>query len=278
MYDYFLGGSHNFAVDRQAARQALAHMPGLPAVLHANRAFLRRAVRQMVEAGVRQFLDLGSGIPAVGNVHEIAQQVDPTISVVYVDVDPVAFAVAETILAGNPYATMIQADLRDTDRVLADPAVHRLLDLDRPLGVLMVAVLHLVPDCDDPAGILDRLHDAVAPGSYLAVSHMCPEERQTPAGMREARDAYARSGNPLHPRTYEQVEALLSGWRMQPPGLVACPQWRPDPDTEPLDPTVTYPGLAALVRKHSPARPEATRRTGTTAGQQGVVPRSRQRS
>jgi S-adenosyl methyltransferase len=249
MYDFILGGSRNLAVDRAAAEQALTQMPDLPRVLRANRAFLARVVRTMVDLGIRQFLDLGSGIPTVGNVHEIAQRHDPSIRVVYVDLDPIAVLTADEVLAGNPNVTMIRADLRHPERVLADGEVRRLIDLSRPVGILLVGVLHLIPDADDPAGILDYLYEAVAPGSYLALSHMSPSERQTPAGMREAQRTYQQSGNPLHPRRSDEIETLLCDWQPEPPGLVACPHWRPDPDTEPLNPDVTFPGYAALTRK-----------------------------
>jgi len=249
MYDFILGGSRNLAVDRAAAEQALTQMPDLPRVLRANRAFLGRVVRNMVDVGIRQFLDLGSGIPTVGNVHEIAQRHDPGIRVVYVDLDPIAVLTADEVLAGNPNVTMIRADLRHPERVLADAEVRRLIDLTRPVGVLLVGVLHLIPDEEDPAGILDYLYEAVAPGSYLALSHMSPSERQTPAGMREAQRTYQQSGNPLHPRRSDEIEELLRDWQPEPPGLVACPHWRPDPDTEPLNSEVTFPGYAALTRK-----------------------------
>ncbi|MBT8226798.1 MAG: hypothetical protein HKP61_17235, partial [Dactylosporangium sp.] len=207
MYDFLLGGSRNFAADRAAAGRAVTQMPDLPAVLRANRAFLGRVVRHLLAAGVRQFLDLGSGIPTVGNVHEIAHRHDPTVRVVYVDLDPVAVLTADEILAGDPYTAVVRADLRRPDLILDHPDVRRLIDLDHPVAVLMVAVLHLVPDAEDPAGILDHLHQVLPAGSYLALSHMSPPERQTPAGMSEAQRTYARSGNPLYPRRLDQIEA-----------------------------------------------------------------------
>jgi SAM-dependent methyltransferase len=144
MYDFILGGTRNFPVDRDAARQAMAQMPDLARILRANRAFLGRAVRSMQALGIRQFLDLGSGIPGVGNVHDIAQRVDPGARVVYVDNDPVAVLAADESLVGNPNATMIHADLRQVDAVLGDPEVTRLLEHTAPVGVLLVGVLYLV--------------------------------------------------------------------------------------------------------------------------------------
>jgi SAM-dependent methyltransferase len=253
MSDYLLGGRHHSVVDRAAASQALAQMPDLPSVLGANWSFARRAVRHLVDRGIRQFLDLGSGVPTVGNVHQTARRADPTSRVVYVDADPVAAPCAETILDDGPAAAMVRGDLRNLDGILADPTLRAMVDLDRPIGVILVGVLHLIAD---PAELVAQLYRAVAPGSYLALSHLCPEERQTPRGMRQARAVYLQSGNPLYPRTLHQIEALLSGWRLEPPGLVASPQWRPDPGTEPLNPHVTFPFLVGLAYKPIP-RPGA---------------------
>src|SRR5689334_8693366 len=171
MYDYFLGGSHNFAVDRKAAAAVLAAVPGIRALARQNRNFLRRAVQYLAHQGVRQFLDLGSGIPTVGNVHEIAQRDAPGSRVVYVDIEPVAVSHSRTLLEDNPDTAVAQLDLRRPDQVLDSPEVRDLLDLTRPVAVLAVAVLHFLPDSDDPAGVLARYRDAVAPGSRLVVSH-----------------------------------------------------------------------------------------------------------
>jgi hypothetical protein len=203
----------------------------------------------MLTVGIRQFLDLGSGIPDASSVHEIAQRHDRGVHVLHVELDPVTARAATQLLAGNPYAAMICADLRHPDQILAHPDLRRLLDLGRPVGVLAVAVLHLIPDADDPAAILGYLHDALPVGSYLALSHLAPVQRQSPSGMRELMEACAQSGDPVNPRGADQVEALLGNWRLKPPGLVPCPQWRPDKDTEPLDGDVTFPVYAALTRK-----------------------------
>ena len=157
VYDYYLGGSHNFPADREMARQAIAMWPELPRIMQANRAFMRRAVRYLIGQGVSQFLDIGSGIPTVGNVHEVAQAAEPEARVVYVDVDPVAVAHSRAILAGDDRTDVVHADLRDVQGVLKDPRTVRLLDLSRPVGVLMVALLHFVPAAADPAGVLAAL-------------------------------------------------------------------------------------------------------------------------
>jgi hypothetical protein len=235
----------------------------LPGVLRANRDFLRRAVAHLARQGVRQFLDLGSGIPTVGNVHEVARAIAPQSRVAYVDLDPVAVLTADEVLEEVPDTAMVRADLRYPGQILTHPEVTRLLDLTRPVAVLMVAVLHLIPDAEDPAGILRDLHDGVPPGSFLALSHMSPPERQTPAGMSAAQDSYARSGNQLYPRTLAQIEALLGDWHLQPPGLVACPQWRPDTDDPPPPLNTTFPGYAGLAEKPpAPSRDSTARRSG----------------
>jgi SAM-dependent methyltransferase len=221
LYDYALGGSHNFAADRALFRQLTATVPDLVAQAYASRAFLRRAVRFCVAAGVSQFLDIGSGIPTRGNVHEIA----PDARVVYVDIDPVAVAHSEVILAGNDRVGVLREDLRRPDRILGHPEVRRVLDFRRPVAVLLVAMLHLVPDEDDPAGAIARLRDAVVPGSYLVISHGTQEGRpETAEGMRVLR----RGSVPATLRTRDQVARLFAGFELVDPGIVWIPQWHPD--------------------------------------------------
>src|SRR5262245_61809531 len=176
VYDYSLGGSHNFAADRAIAKALHAAVPDGPLIARANRAFLRRAVLYLIDAGMRQFLDIGSGIPTVGNVHQVAQRAAPDTRVVYVDIDPVAVAHSQAILTGNDRATAIQADARHPETILAHRRVRELLDFDQPVAVMLVAVLHLVRD-DDPAGIVAALTGAVVPGSYVAISHLTGESR-----------------------------------------------------------------------------------------------------
>jgi SAM-dependent methyltransferase len=246
MYDYLLGGSHNFAADRLAADQALRHMPELVPVMHANRAFLRRAVRFLIAAGVRQFLDLGSGIPTVGNVHEVAHRDDPEARVVYVDIDPVAVAHSQAILADHPGATAIQADLRDPRPLLAHPDLRTFLDLSEPVAVLLVAVLHFVPD--QPARLIGHFRDAIAPGSYLVISH-ASTEGQPPGGIEDARAVYARSAEPVIMRSRAEIAALFDGFTLVEPGLVRLPLWRPDSDVEQETGQHDFPGFAGVARK-----------------------------
>jgi SAM-dependent methyltransferase len=227
MYDYFLGGSHNFAVDREAAQAMIAAMPEAPLMAQANRAFLRRSVRFLVEAGVRQFLDLGSGIPTVGNVHEIAQAAAPAATVVYVDVDPVAVGHSREILAGNDRAAAIQADIRDPDRILDHPDVLKLIDFGQPVALMIVGVMHFVRDEDRPAELVARLRSALAPGSYLVLSQACGEGR-TATEWQEARAVYRRTDRPLSNRGRDEIIRLFDGFVLVEPGVVWVPEWRPD--------------------------------------------------
>jgi hypothetical protein len=227
VYDYYLGGSHNYAVDRETARQIVRLVPETPRFARANRSFLRRAVEHLVAAGVRQFLDIGSGIPTAGNVHEIAQRADPDARVTYVDIDPIAVAHSRAILAGNDRVAVVQDDLRAPERVLSDPELLRVLDLDQPVAILMISLLHFVPDSDDPAGVIVRYRDAVAAGSYLALSHIrrIPDP---PADGLKTLEIYKRIGAPLTPRSDAELRAFFTGFELVPPGLVALQEWRPE--------------------------------------------------
>jgi O-methyltransferase involved in polyketide biosynthesis len=223
MYDYWLGGAHNFDVDRRVAAQMVAVYPEAQKVAWANRAFLRRAVEFLVDAGVRQFLDIGSGVPTVGHVHEIAQSAAPESRVVFVDVDPVAVAHSRLILEGNDRTAVIQEDVRRPEQILAAPEM-RLLDLDQPVAVLVVALFHYITETD-PAGILSRLTAPLVSGSYLALSH------GTEDGPRDAtmgKEVLRRAGIELAGRTRSEVEALFEGFELVEPGVVWIPQWRPD--------------------------------------------------
>jgi SAM-dependent methyltransferase len=225
-YDYLLGGSHNFAVDREAAHKAIAVKPDVALQMQANRAFLHRAVRFLVDAGIRQFLDIGSGIPTLGNVHEIAQKAAPEARVAYVDIDPVAVAHSRAILAGNDQATAIQEDLREVEGLLAHRDVRALLDFAQPLGVLLVAVLHAIADADDPWGIVARLRDVMAPGSYVVIAHCTHEAR--PDEIRQFGQMSRQTTTPITCRGRAAVARFFTGFDLVEPGLVWAPQWRPD--------------------------------------------------
>jgi len=228
VYDYNLGGSHNFAADRALAEHLANVIPDMPAANRANRALLRRIVRFLADAGIDQYLDLGSGIPTVGNVHEVARRSRPDSRVVYVDIDPVAAAHARAILADDPRCGVVLADLRDVDIVLGSPQVTSLLDFSRPVAVLILAVLHFVPDASDPAGVIGRYRDATAQGgSYLAISHGTGVEDDQQAVLA---DATRRASMDVAPRGRAEVERLFAGYDLVEPGVVYAPLWRPEPD------------------------------------------------
>jgi hypothetical protein len=245
VYDYYLGGSHNFAADRAFAEQILQLVPETPRLAQENRAFLRRAVRYLSSVGVRQFIDLGSGIPTVGNVHEIAQADDPDATVVYVDIDPVAYAHSRVILADNPHATVVRGDLRKPADVLADPQVRAYIDMDRPVGFLLVSVLHFIPDSDGPAEIVAGYAAAAAPGSHIVISH-ATDDGMTEAGNEVVR-LYNRSSRNVFTRRSDEVTQLLGTLTPVEPGVVQLPQWRPE-TSEDSDVTL-MPGVAVVARK-----------------------------
>jgi SAM-dependent methyltransferase len=227
IYDYWLGGAHNFAVDREIAGGVTAAIPDTARIMQANRAFLYRAVSFLVGQGTRQFLDLGSGIPTLGNVHEVAQKAAPDAKVVYVDIDPVAAAHSSHILASNANTAVIREDLRNVEAVLSDPSVQGLLDFDQPIAVLMIAVLHFVPDLDDPVGVIAGYRDALAPGSYLALSHGT-HDGMNPQAAQAGTDIFMRTSTPITTRTRAEVGQLFDGFDLVEPGLVWSVQWRPE--------------------------------------------------
>jgi hypothetical protein len=225
IYDYWLGGAHNFAADRRVAEQVVAAFPNIIPVARANRAFLRRAVEYLVDAGVRQFLDIGSGVPTVGHVHEIAQARAPESRVVFVDIDPIAVEHSRLMLADNELTAVVQEDVRRPERILDAPEVQQLLDLEQPVAVLVVSLLHFLPDADDPAGIVSRLTAPLAAGSYLAVSHGTDEG---PSDAAAGREVYRRVGIEMRLRSRKQIETLFGGFDLVEPGLVWLPQWHPE--------------------------------------------------
>jgi SAM-dependent methyltransferase len=233
IYDYFLGGAHNFASDRAQAAKIVAANPDMPRVCRLNRDFLGRVVRWCVEQGVEQFLDLGSGVPTVGNVHEIARQRRPGARVAYVDFEPVAVQHARAITAGLDGVSVTQGDLRRPEVVLDD--VAGLLDFDRPVAVLAVAVLHFIDD-DLPA-IFGRYRDALCPGSVLALNHGSSDQDDPvlAESVRATERGYRGSATPVVLRDRAQIRALLDGFELVPPGLVDPVHWPvPDPDAEPI--------------------------------------------
>lgn len=246
MYDALLGGSHNFAVDRKAAAEAVALVPDLPTLALSNRAFLRRAVRFLLDAGVRQFVDVGAGIPTVANTHELIAYADPAAKVAYVDIDPVAVAHARAILAEQPHAIALRGDLRSPDALMAQPELRNFIDFDQPVAVMLIAVLHLLTDDDRPHAAVAALRDALAPGSYLAVSHLSSAHRPE-AAARLSEHSAQRSRVPITFRPRADILAFFDGFTMIEPGLVELPSWRPDADG-PADAPRSL-GLAGIGRR-----------------------------
>jgi hypothetical protein len=236
VYDYLLGGSHNFLADQDVGRAIVAVDPNTRAGTRANRAFLGRAVRFLAADGISQFLDIGSGIPTEGNVHEVAQQVSPEARVAYVDIDQVAVAHSKAMLAGNQNATVVEADLHEPEQILSHPAVGKLIDFRKPTALLLVMVLHFIADAEDPWRIVAGLRDALAPGSYLVLGHLTTESK--PDLAQAAEKVYNRSvSTDIHMRSRGDILRFFDGFGLVDPGLVYIPQWRPDsPDDVPADP------------------------------------------
>jgi SAM-dependent methyltransferase len=247
VYDYLLGGTHNFLADQDAARAILAVEPNSRPGARANRAFLGRAVRFMAAQGIRQFLDIGSGIPTEGNVHEIAQQAVLGARVAYVDSDPVAVAHALAMLDGNADAGIAEADLREPRQILADHEVRRHIDLARPAGLLLSMVLHFISDDEDPWRIVATLRDALAPGSYLVICHACRD--QQPEMTSSFETVYnSRVTAQFNTRSREQIMSLFDGFTLVEPGLVWIPQWRPDSPQDAAEDPARYWALVGVAR------------------------------
>jgi len=247
MYDYYLGGWHNFAADRALAQKMIDAAPDLPAIMRSNRAFLGRAIRYLASQGVRQFIDIGSGIPTQGNVHEIAQLAAPGARVLYVDHDPVAVAHSELLLGAASDVRILRADLRDLPSILNSAERRELIDLDQPVAVLMLAMMHFVPETDSPEKILDELRAALAPGSYLVMSHGTAETR--PEAGEQATQLYQAANDQLTWRSRARVRQLFEGWEMVEPGMVWLALWRPEsPEDVGEDPSSSAT-VAVVARK-----------------------------
>ncbi len=225
IYDYWLGGKDNFAADREAAEHAMASSPTVVPGVHANRRFLGRTVRFMAEAGIRQFLDIGTGIPTANNTHEVAQSVAPDARVVYVDNDPIVLSHARALLKSTTAPTAyIEADARDTGKILAEAA--RILDFGPPVGLMLIAILHCIPDEDGPYQLVRDLVDAVPAGSFLAVSHPALDQVAVAA---QAQNSLTRSiGQQITFRTKAEVTRFFDGLELTGPGVVPVQQWRPE--------------------------------------------------
>ena len=246
IYDYWLGGKDNFAADREAAERAMAATPTIVPGVRANRRFLGRAVRYMAEAGIRQFLDIGTGIPTASSTHEVAQSVTPEARVVYVDNDPIVLSHARALLTSTTAPTAyIDADARDTAKILTEAA--ELLDLGQPTAVLLIAVLHCIPDEDDPYQLVSDLMDAVPAGSFLAITH--PARDQLTVATRAEESLTKSMGQKVTFRTREQVSRFFAGLELADPGVVPIQDWHADSI---LDfnsaPTAMWGGVAGKLR------------------------------
>ncbi len=240
IYDYLLGGAANFETDRVFADKLLEIMPGARTAARLNRAFLRRAVRFCVSAGITQFLDIGSGVPTVGNVHEIA----PAAKVLYVDNEPVAVTHSELLLRDNPNASVMLGDLTDPDPILATG----IIDFTQPVALLMVAVLHFIPEDDRPHEAVAQYVSALPSGSYVVLSHGA-ERSTTPSDVDRL---YETSANPGVRRTPDEIRSFFAGLEFVEPGLVWTPEWRPDSPDEEIDDPESALVLAGVARKASP--------------------------
>jgi SAM-dependent methyltransferase len=249
IYDYWLGGTHNFLADQDVGRAIAAVEPRMRAIARANRAFLGRATRFLGTQAIDQFLDVGSGIPTAGNVHEIAQAANPAARVAYVDIDPVAIAHSKAILAGNDNAAIADADLREPEKILAHDTVGRLIDFGRPAGLILVVVLHFIADDEDPWQIVATLRDALAPGSYLVLGH-ATDEGNKPQVAQATETVYNRSvATPIHLRSRAQILRMFDGFELVEPGLVYASTWRPDQADSVRQDLAEYGTLVGVARK-----------------------------
>jgi len=245
VYDYWLGGKDNFAADREHAERALELVPYMRVYARGNRAFLVRAVQYLSDTGIRQFLDVGAGLPTSPNVHDVAQRADPRARVVYVDNDPMVFLRGEALTAAkNDQTTVVRADMRDVDDVLGQAG--KLLYFREPVALMFVACLHHLEDADDPAGLVARYLDALAPGSYLVLSHITGDF--APEGFRKGRTEAQNSGLVVTPRGKDDIARIFNDRPLVDPGLVLVSHWRPDNGV--ADPNAdhvnAYGGVAAL--------------------------------
>ena len=247
MYDAYLGGTDNYQVDRAAVAEVIKRAPEIRAIARANRAFLGRAVRYLAgECGIDQFLDIGTGIPTAGNVHEVAQQAAPGARVAYVDNDPIVNAHASALLTGPGSTGIVLADLRDPEAILSHPVTRELIDFSRPVALLLIAILHFITGDENPARILAVLRDALPPGSYLALSHVTSDFRTSAATS--AMDVYRNATSPVTLRTHAEISGFFDGWDLVEPGLVQAPLWRPDgPAPKNLNKLWIYGGVARRV-------------------------------
>jgi hypothetical protein len=251
MYDYYLGGKDNYLVDREAAAAVLQAVPEVRDMARENRAFMQRAVRHLTgQAGIRQIIDVGTGIPAAGNVHEVARQARPGVRVAYVDNDPIVHVHANALLTGQGEAGIVLADLRDPASILTHPRIRELIDFDEPAALMLVAIMHFITEEEGPGEIIAALRDALTPGSYLVLSHGTADFHD-PAISDTAAAVYAKATAPLVLRSHAQVTAMFDGWDLVEPGIVQVPLWWPEgrpPQPRDLAKIGIYGGVGRLSR------------------------------
>ncbi|WP_214416737.1 SAM-dependent methyltransferase [Sphaerisporangium fuscum] len=245
MYDYYLGGKDNYEVDRAAVRRVAEAMPEIGQLALENRAFLRRAVRHMARQGIRQFIDIGSGLPTVGNTHEIAQQIVPDARVVYVDNDPIVLAHGRALLATDDNTTVVSADMRRPAEVLRHPETIKLIDFGRPVGVLLIAMIHFLT-LDERDAVMGALHDAMAPGSLITATHVTRDGHALSA-VEGIEAVYATTPTPIYFREHAEVAGFFERFELVEPGLVTIDTWHPDP-TDPAPPATKWL-YGAVARK-----------------------------
>jgi len=230
IYDYLLGGKDNYPADRAVGESMIAQLPNVRRAVQWNRAFLHRVVRYLVgEAGIRQIIDVGAGLPTVGNTHEVALAASPHSRVVYVDHDPVVLTHSRSMLHGVPGTAVIGRDLLEPDTILADPALRELIDFSEPVALLFLSILHFVADEDDPAGLIARLLAPFPAGSYVAISHATPD---TVPEVNDVERVFDEATTPAHVRSRARIRQLVAGMEIIEPGLTWPPEWRPDPGEE----------------------------------------------
>jgi hypothetical protein len=253
VYDFFVGGKDHFAVDRMVAQRALEIVPDAQEAGRACRALLRRMVRHLAaEAGLRQFLDIGSGLPTETNVHQVAHEVDPTARVVYVDNDPTVLVHGHALLAGDGTSALIEADIRAPETILDHPVVREKLDFTQPIGLLLFSVLHHLNDSEDPAGVAATLRAALPPGSHLAIMHFwdpAEEHPETSAKVREAERVFNESLGTGRWRRRTEIEAFFGDFELIEPGLVPLAEWRPDGEAVAEQKDSYHTMLGGMARK-----------------------------
>jgi hypothetical protein len=271
MYDHYLGGDNNFPVDRDAAEHVLRVAPWIRTTALENRAFLGRAVRYLArEAGIRQFVDIGTGLPTRGSVHEAAREAAPDAHVVYADIDPIVVGQARAILSRTPGTAIVRGDLRQPEDIIASPELTALIDWRQPVALLLVAVLHFVAAADDPGAILARFRRAMAPGSYVAITHLHHE----PGGeaARQLLDIYQGANVPLVTRTREEITALFDGLALVDPGVVSLPDWRPEPRGYPAGEVWGLAGIGRIPAAATDTEHKDTSATATASRQASGPP------